>query len=215
MLLMYTFLLKGPRIAVRISFMSYVILVNFQTSVLSLLAATLMPKRKNFCDYSTECICGSNGGLVNILPRTDIDLKSITNDPFIKKLNVHGDLVGSYKDNAPPTPYGRLLIDMCKSAGLLILNGRVGKDKGIGNFTWEYTTGRSTVDYVVLSPQLLELVIDFAIANACPESDNIPLSLCLRCTSEKTYACKTRYSVWEYDKIHLVARNVAWPSLYT
>ena len=88
---------------------------------------------------------------------------------------------------------------MCKSAGLLILNGRVGKDKGIGNFTRVDTTGRSIVDYMVVSPQLLKLVSDFAIANACPESDHITLSLSLRCKSEKTYTCKTRYSAWEYD----------------
>ena len=73
-----------------------------------------------------------------------------------------------------------------KSSGLLILNGRVGKNKGIGNFTRVDTTGRSKVDNMVVSPQLLDSVAsDFAIANACPESDHLPLSLYLRCKSEK------------------------------
>ena len=156
-------------------------------------------RTQNLHDYSTECIYGSDGGLVNILPSADIDPKSIANDLLIQKLHDRGDMVRSSKDNAPPNQYGRSLVDMCKSAGLLILNGRTGKDKGIGNFTRVDTTGRSIVDYMVVSPQLLELVSDFAIANACPESDHIPLSLYLRCKSEKTYSCKTRYSAWEYD----------------
>ena len=124
-------------------------------------------RTQNLCDYSTECIYGSDGGLVNILPSANIDPKSIANDLLIQKLHDRGDLVRSSKDNAPPNQYGRLLVDMCKSAGL---------------------------DYMVVSPQLFELVSDFAIANACPESDHIPLSLYLRCKSEKTYTCKTRYS---------------------
>ena len=52
---------------------------------------------------------------------------------------------------------------------------------------------------MVVSPQPLELVRDFAIANAYPELDHIPLSVYLRCKSEKRYTCETRYSAWEYD----------------
>ena len=105
---------------------------------------------------------------------------------------------------------------MCKSAGLLILNGRAGKDKGIGNFTRVDTTGRSIVDYMVVSPQHLELVSDFAIANACPESDHIPISLYLRWKSEKNiYLEDEIFGVGIRYKIHVVARNFAWPSLYT
>ena len=55
------------------------------------------------------------------------------------------------------------------------------------------------MDYTVVSPQLLELVSDFAIATACPELDHIPLSLYLRCKSEKSYTCKMRYLAWEYN----------------
>ena len=97
-------------------------------------------------------ICDNDGELVNILPSADIDDKPIAKDPLIKKLHDRGDLVRSSEDNAPPNPYDRLLVDMYMSADLLIPNGRVGKDKGIGNFMRVDTTGRSIVDYMIVSP---------------------------------------------------------------
>ena len=74
---------------------------------------------------------------------------------------------------------------MCNSVGLLILYWRMVKNKGFVNFTWVDNTDRSIVDYIILSPQLLELVKDFAIVNTCSESDHIPLSLYLKCKSKK------------------------------
>ena len=44
--------------------------------------------------------------------------------------------------------------------------------KSVGNFTLVDTTGRSIVDYMIASSQLLELVKDFVIINSCPDSDH-------------------------------------------
>ena len=46
---------------------------------------------------------------------------------------------------------GRRLLDLCKSSGPLIGNGRLCADKDIGEFTCITPRGRSVVDYLLLS----------------------------------------------------------------
>ena len=56
--------------------------------------------------------------------------------------------------------YGRKLIQLCITTGTNIVNGRVGRDKGIGKFT---TKNQSTIDYCLASPQLFPQFVDFEI----------------------------------------------------
>ena len=49
---------------------------------------------------------------------------------------------------------GKELLDRCHVCELIILNGRRGKDTGIGNFTRIDTPGKSVVDYVLCSPDI-------------------------------------------------------------
>ena len=49
---------------------------------------------------------------------------------------------------------------LCKDLYLLIANGRLGKDKGIGALTCKEAT---VVDYCILSPELFTCIIDFEI----------------------------------------------------
>ena len=46
---------------------------------------------------------------------------------------------------------GKKLIDFCKMSDMKILNGRIGKDKSLGNFTYYTKRGSSTIDYVIAS----------------------------------------------------------------
>lgn len=55
---------------------------------------------------------------------------------------------------------GHLLIEICKSNNLFILNGRCGKDKGVGVFTFKHL---SVIDYSIVSAQALNYVENFAI----------------------------------------------------
>ena len=55
---------------------------------------------------------------------------------------------------------GRLLLETCKSNNLLILNGRCGKDRGVGSFTYKNT---SVIDYTVVSAQILKFISNFEI----------------------------------------------------
>ena len=55
---------------------------------------------------------------------------------------------------------GRLLLEVCKSSNLFILNGRCGKDKGIGSFTYK---NLSVIDYSIGSSHFFKFVSDFEI----------------------------------------------------
>ena len=48
--------------------------------------------------------------------------------------------------------FGHRLIELCKNNNLVILNGRIGEDQNIGNFT---TTRNSVVDYIIMSANSL------------------------------------------------------------
>ena len=50
---------------------------------------------------------------------------------------------------------GNLLLEICKSSDLFILNGRCGKDKGTGNFTFRNS---SIIDYSIASAYALKYV---------------------------------------------------------
>ena len=65
------------------------------------------------------------------------------------------------KDNSSNNE-GSLLLEICKSNDLFVLNGRCGKDKGIGNFTFRNT---SVIDYSIASAYALKYVKDFEITD--------------------------------------------------
>jgi len=55
---------------------------------------------------------------------------------------------------------GRKLLDICKNNSLVILNGRFGSDKNIGEFTFK---NQSVIDYSICSLKTLEFVKEFEI----------------------------------------------------
>ena len=58
---------------------------------------------------------------------------------------------------------GKLLIDFCKESGLRIINGRIGEDAEVGKYTFIGSQGKSVVDYVIVSPSLMELFKTFKV----------------------------------------------------
>ena len=61
-------------------------------------------------------------------------------------MHENGQLNRFSRDKVRANKHGIHLIEFCKALGLLIINGRAGQDKAIGDFTRDDTTGRSTVD---------------------------------------------------------------------
>ena len=60
---------------------------------------------------------------------------------------------------------GYWLIDTCKNNNLFIVNGRFGKDKGIGTTTFR---DKSLIDYTLCSAGRFEILHDFEIVELDP-----------------------------------------------
>lgn len=58
---------------------------------------------------------------------------------------------------------GRLLLEMCKSTGLAIVNGRHGRDAGTGKLTCKTGRGTSTIDYALVCRSTHHLITDFYV----------------------------------------------------
>ena len=84
-------------------------------------------------------------------------------------------------DESRVNRHGTHLLELCKAVGMLIINGRLGRDNGIGDFTRVDTTGCSTVDYMICNPSLFQCIRDFAVESKLPESDHRGLSISLNC----------------------------------
>ena len=60
---------------------------------------------------------------------------------------------------------GRRLIELCRSQYMLIMNGRFGKDFIVGN---KICKNASTVDYIIITPNCIEYILDFEILDFDP-----------------------------------------------
>ena len=58
---------------------------------------------------------------------------------------------------------GKRLIELCKMSDLKIANGRIGRDKRLGNFTCHTSNGQSTIDYAIVSMELFPNIVDFYV----------------------------------------------------
>ncbi|MCG7878877.1 MAG: hypothetical protein N0C90_21475, partial [Candidatus Thiodiazotropha endolucinida] len=60
---------------------------------------------------------------------------------------------------------GYKLLEICKNNNLFIVNGRLGRDRQIGNFSFRNT---SVIDYCIISSDMFELYQDFEIIEMDP-----------------------------------------------
>ena len=81
--------------------------------------------------------------------------------------------------------FGRDLLDFCKVYFIYIMNGRVGQDKNIGDFTYIGINGASVIDYVLASKVLFSYIVDFNIEPRT-ESTHLPILLKLQIKSKLT-----------------------------
>ena len=169
----------------------------------------LQDNLEGFPTHSDFLVCGDYNARTNVVPDfigefssgNDGDLPIINSannkrSILIREMAENGNLKRFSKDEARTNRHGNQLIELCKSIGLLIINGRVGQDKGIGNFTRVDTTGRSTVDYMICNPEFLSIIHDFMIEPKFPESDHCGLSIKIHCKARNTSNVETSYSDW-------------------
>ena len=67
---------------------------------------------------------------------------------------------------------------------MLIFNGRIGDDNGVGQFTLDDTTGRSVLDFAIGTPVILKQIDSFKVLGKFPESDHCALTTSLPIKSD-------------------------------
>ena len=123
-------------------------------------------------DVITNEVHGTERGLSELIP-----------DIFVEAEHMN-DIPSRYSmDKSPINRHGYQLIELCKSAGIVIFNGRTGTGKGVGEYTRVDTTGCSVVDYMIGSTSLLDRIINFTILPKFPESDYRPITGSIRCSA--------------------------------
>ena len=70
----------------------------------------------------------------------------------------------SYRDKITNTNE-RCLLDVCKTTEMSIVNGRIGSDKKIGDFTCVTHEGRRLIDYFLYNNSSLNLIQDLIVPN--------------------------------------------------
>ena len=70
--------------------------------------------------------------------------------------------------------YGKKLVEVCRNNYIMIYNGRLGEDRGIGKATTTYGT---TIDYVIGSWQLTSFVMQFSVLDFDPLCSDVHCGL--------------------------------------
>ena len=58
---------------------------------------------------------------------------------------------------------GKDLINLCKRNNMIIMNGRTGSDRELGEVTFQSKNGKSTIDYCITSPDFIRHIQDFQV----------------------------------------------------
>lgn len=106
-----------------------------------------------------------------------------------------------------PNRHGSALLELCKTCGLRILNGRSGRDATVGECTYQGTNGKSVVDYILCHNRNLKRVLDFNIEKTTVHSDhNLVYCQLLRhnhdtCNQDTSYSSNpARKLIWDCSK---------------
>ena len=97
-----------------------------------------------------------------------------------------------YSEDSVCNEYGNCLLDLCKSTGLRIVNGRLGDDKYNGKYTCIKGNGKSVVDYVLCKPEIFRIFSSFIV-----EEPNI---LSDHCMIKFSFSCYNIGNVIELDQ---------------
>ena len=148
-------------------------------------------------DYHVELYEGSNGELSNLLLLECDDTSTLVEYMYHNNM-----LIRHSKDKAVINRHGHDLINLCKDTGMLILNGRLGDDKGVGDYTREDTTGRSVSKVLPKLPESDHEAIAFTIENKMAWIDT---QLPHHITWEPV--CKYKFSTKAFDEIDIALRD--------
>ena len=103
--------------------------------------------------------------------------------------------------------HGKALLEICKSADLRILNGRVTGDS-LGRVTFHGKNGVSTsvVDYAVCDQDLLSHVANFVVKDPLHLSDHSPITTWLNINKKTSY----NHTILEGDTLTRLPKQFLW-----
>ena len=117
---------------------------------------------------------------------------------------------------------GRLLVDLCKTTEIAIVNGRIGQDKSHGEYTCIMHNGKSNIDYFLAEYSCFDYILIFTVNSFDPLLSDVRCSLVLELEYTRTDAMIVKpvsspfriQRFWNEDirvkyREHLGARNFA------
>ena len=109
------------------------------------------------------------------------------------------------EDNKPPNTFGRKILNMCKSTGLRVCNGRFGDDSA--KITFQNKNGCSIIDYMLLNTgssafdNINNFIVDKFNTFSCHAPLLIDLKLSDKFKVDKICTCKTvKYNTYKWDE---------------
>ena len=138
----------------------------------------------DFPDWNPDIFhFGSEGGLSYFPQLQGDDFNDEEAWLFMKYLENQGILRRNSQDTiSRPSNYGRSFLDLLKVFRMFIVNGRIGRDRGVGSISFiSNYRGTSLVDYLIATPKTFMLVKDFGFESKLPDSDHLPMTFSLNC----------------------------------
>ena len=148
----------------------------------------------------------------------DLSLSNCISSDTNENLDALGINVNRSNSDKKTNNNGTKLIELCKNFDLRILNGRCGSDNSTGDFTFISSNGKSTIDYTLLSAQLLPRVKEFKVdvLDTCLSdkhrtiytilrADNLPRNAS---TSKKRYGSKSDTSAHTSNNSEQIVNNI-------
>ena len=129
-------------------------------------------------DYIVERNYGSDGQLSELLDDNSHSQTQV--HTYLKNYNI---LERYSMDRRPMNRHGSRLIELCKTSNMFILNGRCGRDYGVGRYTRVNTMGSSVIDYVLCTAKVHQRITEFQVGNKMPESDHNPVTFSIKLNS--------------------------------
>jgi len=144
----------------------------------------------------------SRSGTLSDFPESNDELHTdqcISENPDVIYFLANKIITRSNKDKCMNNN-GHKLIDLCKMSGLKIVNGRIGRDKLLGNFTCHTANGKSVIDYAIASMQLFPYLSDFYVDVLDRSISDVHCAISL-------YICK---SINEQQSVMSIPENIAY-----
>ena len=135
--------------------------------------------------------------------RTNVDSDTIKPDKFDNFYIPSNDIPHRNSEDIIPSDHrGKELLELCKSQGLVILNGRKSGDI-FGKYTSFQWNGNSVVDYVIVSQSIYDDIEYFKVGNYIPWlSDHCAVRYKLNTSIDKLTLGNRNELDEKYESIH-------------